>query len=233
MDELIFAGNKYISSKRAAKLTGYATDYIGQMCRGGNMDCRLVGRNWYIKETAVIEQRKSFKKEQGVQIHNRIAYKKYELEDPVYYIDDNRPNNLEINKKVLLKNQTDEEKNNIIFEDAAKSTDKYSMYGSIIEKPTVDLRKYRQDYLLQNHQGNKTIIRRQEMPLKIRENFYPAGIITTTLLIISALFIAGNFILEQNISYSARNEKINTKIHLASGISVFRLNNLIGMFELK
>jgi len=232
MDELIFAGNKYISSKRAAKFTGYAADYIGQMCRGGNMDCRLVGRNWYIKETDVIEQRKSFKKEQGVQIHNRIAYKKYELEDPVYYIDDNRPNNLEINKKVLAENQTEEEKNNI-FEDKVESADKYSMYGSIIEKPTVDLRKYRQDYLLQNHQGNKTIIRRQEMPLKIRENFYPAGIITTTLLIISALFIAGNFILEQNISYSARNEKINTKIHLASGISVFRLNNLIGMFELK
>ena len=232
MDELIFAGNKYISSKRAAKFTGYAADYIGQMCRGGNMDCRLVGRNWYIKETDVIEQRKSFKKEQGVQIHNRIAYKKYELEDPVYYINDNRPNNLEINKKVLAENQTEEEKNNI-FEDKVESADKYSMYGSIIEKPTVDLRKYRQDYLLQNHQGNKTIIRRQEMPLKIRENFYPAGIITTTLLIISALFIAGNFILEQNISYSARNEKINTKIHLASGISVFRLNNLIGMFELK
>ena len=232
MDELIFAGNKYISSKRAAKFTGYAADYIGQMCRGGNMDCRLVGRNWYIKETDVIEQRKSFKKEQGVQIHNRIAYKKYELEDPVYYIDDNRPNNLEINKKVLAENQTEEEKNNI-FEDKVESADKYSMYGSIIEKPTVDLRKYRQDYLLQNHQGNKTIIRRQEMPLKIRENFYPAGIITTTLLIISALFIVGNFILEQNISYSARNEKINTKIHLASGISVFRLNNLIGMFELK
>ena len=232
MDELIFAGNKYISSKRAAKFTGYAADYIGQMCRGGNMDCRLVGRNWYIKETDVIEQRKSFKKEQGVQIHNRIAYKKYELEDPVYYINDNRPNNLEINKKVLAENQTEEEKNNI-FEDKVESADKYSMYGSIIKKPTVDLRKYRQDYLLQNHQGNKTIIRRQEMPLKIRENFYPAGIITTTLLIISALFIAGNFILEQNISYSARNEKINTKIHLASGISVFRLNNLIGMFELK
>ena len=232
MDELIFAGNKYISSKRAAKFTGYAADYIGQMCRGGNMDCRLVGRNWYIKETDVIEQRKSFKKEQGVQIYNRIAYKKYELEDPVYYIDDNRPNNLEINKKVLAENQTEEEKNNI-FEDKVESADKYSMYGSIIEKPTVDLRKYRQDYLLQNHQGNKTIIRRQEMPLKIRENFYPAGIITTTLLIISALFIVGNFILEQNISYSARNEKINTKIHLASGISVFRLNNLIGMFELK
>ena len=232
MDELIFAGNKYISSKRAAKFTGYAADYIGQMCRGGNMDCRLVGRNWYIKETDVIEQRKSFKKEQGVQIHNRIAYKKYELEDPVYYINDNRPNNLEINKKVLAENQTEEEKNNI-FEDKVESADKYSMYGSIIEKPTVDLRKYRQDYLLQNHQGNKTIIRRQEMSLKIRENFYPIGIITTTLLIISALFIAGNFILEQNISYSARNEKINTKIHLASGISVFRLNNLIGMFELK
>ena len=232
MDELIFAGNKYISSKRAAKFTGYAADYIGQMCRGGNMDCRLVGRNWYIKETDVIEQRKSFKKEQGVQIHNRIAYKKYELEDPVYYIDDNRPNNLEINKKVLAENQTEEEKNNI-FEDKVESADKYSMYGSIIEKPTVDLRKYRQDYLLQNHQGNKTIIRRQEMPLKIRENFYPAGIITAMLLIISVLFIAGNFILERNISYSARNEKINTKIHLASGINVFRLNNLIGMFELK
>ncbi|PIT96634.1 hypothetical protein COT82_02055 [Candidatus Campbellbacteria bacterium CG10_big_fil_rev_8_21_14_0_10_35_52] len=230
MEELIFAGNKYISSKRAAKLTGYSVDYIGQMCRSGNMDCRLIGRNWYVKETAVVEQRKSFKKEQNARMYNRIAYKKYELENPMYYIDDNRPNNLEINKKVLMENQIDEEKNNI--ENEVKSIGEYITHIPTIEKSTVDLRKYRQDYLLQN-QNNKAIIKRQGIALQTRRNFYPAGIITVTLAIVGILFIAGSFILERNVTYSVNNEKMNTKIHLASGLKVFNLSNLINIFKLK
>lgn len=57
MDELLIEDKKYISSKRAAKLTGYAKDYIGQLCREGRVPARLVGRSWYVLETAIQDHR--------------------------------------------------------------------------------------------------------------------------------------------------------------------------------
>jgi hypothetical protein len=57
MDEIIIEEKKYISSKQAAKITGYAKDYIGQLCREGRVSARLVGRNWYVLETAIQDHR--------------------------------------------------------------------------------------------------------------------------------------------------------------------------------
>ncbi len=57
MDELTFDGQIYVSSKRAAQITGYAKDYVGQLCREGRVIARLVGRNWYVLETSVREHR--------------------------------------------------------------------------------------------------------------------------------------------------------------------------------
>jgi hypothetical protein len=57
MDEILIEEKKYISSKRAAKVTGYAKDYIGQLCREGRVSARLVGRNWYVLESAIQDHR--------------------------------------------------------------------------------------------------------------------------------------------------------------------------------
>lgn len=57
MDEILIEEKKYISSKRAAKVTGYAKDYIGQLCREGRVPARLIGRNWYVLETAIQDHR--------------------------------------------------------------------------------------------------------------------------------------------------------------------------------
>lgn len=57
MDEILIEEKRYISSKRAAKVTGYAKDYIGQLCREGRVPARLVGRNWYVLETAIHDHR--------------------------------------------------------------------------------------------------------------------------------------------------------------------------------
>ena len=57
MDELIIGEEKYVSSKRAAELTGYAKDYIGQLCREGRVEARLVGRSWYVREAAIKDHR--------------------------------------------------------------------------------------------------------------------------------------------------------------------------------
>ena len=47
-DELALDGKTYISSKRAAQLSQYAQDYIGQLCRAGNADCRRINGLWYV-----------------------------------------------------------------------------------------------------------------------------------------------------------------------------------------
>ncbi len=57
MDEITLDGKIYVSSKRSAKITGYAKDYVGQLCREGKVEARLVGRNWYVLETSIREHR--------------------------------------------------------------------------------------------------------------------------------------------------------------------------------
>ena len=57
MDEILIGEKKYVSSKQAAKMTGYAKDYIGQLCREGRVSARLVGRSWYVLETAIKDHR--------------------------------------------------------------------------------------------------------------------------------------------------------------------------------
>ena len=57
MDEILIGEKKYVSSKLAAKATGYAKDYIGQLCREGRVPARLVGRGWYVLESAIHDHR--------------------------------------------------------------------------------------------------------------------------------------------------------------------------------
>jgi len=57
MDELEIDEKKYLSSKRAAKVTGYAKDYVGQLCREGRVQARLVGRSWYVLESSIHDHR--------------------------------------------------------------------------------------------------------------------------------------------------------------------------------
>jgi len=57
MDEILIGEKKYVSSKRAAKVTGYAKDYVGQLCREGRVPARLVGRSWYVLESAIHDHR--------------------------------------------------------------------------------------------------------------------------------------------------------------------------------
>lgn len=54
MDELEIKGRKYISSKRASKITGYAKDYVGQLARGGKINATRVGRAWYVSEDEIL-----------------------------------------------------------------------------------------------------------------------------------------------------------------------------------
>lgn len=57
--ELFFNGEKYIPSKHAAKLVGYTSDYIGQLCRGKKLKCRRVGRDWFVSESDIFYYREN------------------------------------------------------------------------------------------------------------------------------------------------------------------------------
>lgn len=72
MDEILIDERKYVSSKRAAKVTGYAKDYIGQLCREGRVPARLVGRSWYVLETAIHDHRFGT---QGIEEENIVQNK--------------------------------------------------------------------------------------------------------------------------------------------------------------
>lgn len=56
-DSLILEGKIYISARRAAKLVNYAQDYIGQLCRNGKLDCKMVGRSWFVTEESLLSHR--------------------------------------------------------------------------------------------------------------------------------------------------------------------------------
>ncbi|MCX6788113.1 MAG: helix-turn-helix domain-containing protein [Candidatus Kaiserbacteria bacterium] len=85
MDEIIIGEKKYISSKQAAKMTGYAKDYIGQLCREGRVPARLVGRGWYVLETAIKDHRFGDQKtEQEAETESPAAVFPSKWESPRY-----------------------------------------------------------------------------------------------------------------------------------------------------
>ena len=51
---IYFDGEKYISSKQVAALTGYAKDYIGQLCRLEKIKCQRSGRDWLVSEKSIL-----------------------------------------------------------------------------------------------------------------------------------------------------------------------------------
>ena len=58
-DSVLLEGKTYISSRRAAEIAGYSTDYVGQLCRAGKVECRVVGRAWFVTEESIIRHQKA------------------------------------------------------------------------------------------------------------------------------------------------------------------------------
>ncbi|MBU1557999.1 hypothetical protein KKC45_03495, partial [Patescibacteria group bacterium] len=56
--EIFLNGKKYISSKKASKLTGYTNDYVGQLCRGNKIESQMVGRARFVEEGSLLNYAK-------------------------------------------------------------------------------------------------------------------------------------------------------------------------------
>ena len=64
-DSFIFEGKKYISARRASEISGYASDYVGQLCRASKLDCRMVGRSWFVTEESLHLHKAAISREEG------------------------------------------------------------------------------------------------------------------------------------------------------------------------
>ena len=74
-ETIFFEGKKFISSSRAAEMTKYSKDYIGQLCRGGKVTARMVGRSWYVEESSLLAHKKTAE-ETPRKYHQDNAFKK-------------------------------------------------------------------------------------------------------------------------------------------------------------
>ncbi|TSD02974.1 MAG: hypothetical protein Athens071416_365 [Parcubacteria group bacterium Athens0714_16] len=55
MKDLNIEGKKYISTKRASELSGYTSDYIGQLSRGGFVKSTIIGKTKFVDEEELLK----------------------------------------------------------------------------------------------------------------------------------------------------------------------------------
>lgn len=53
-----FDGKDYVSASRAAEITGYHPDYVGQLARAGTVLSRQVGNRWYVERSHILGHKK-------------------------------------------------------------------------------------------------------------------------------------------------------------------------------
>lgn len=110
-NELTLEGKKYISASRASKISGYNSDYLGQLCRSGKLDCKFISRVWFVTEESLLEHQKNngrkkikneFLGKLKTQNEERIQYS---YKDSVReYIDEQKKlNKLNLNKELNSK----------------------------------------------------------------------------------------------------------------------------------
>ena len=58
-DTVLLSGKEFTASKKAAQLTGYAQDYIGQLARGGVIEAERVGGLWYVSIDSLNEYKRN------------------------------------------------------------------------------------------------------------------------------------------------------------------------------
>jgi len=51
---VFFDGKEYLSAARAAEMTGYAQDYVGQLGRSGKILSQQVGNRWYVEKESIL-----------------------------------------------------------------------------------------------------------------------------------------------------------------------------------
>lgn len=78
-DVITINGKNLISVRRAAELTKYSKDYVGQLCREGKVAAQMIGRSWFIDEASILDYKKEADAEFEVRIKSYSEQRKSEL----------------------------------------------------------------------------------------------------------------------------------------------------------
>jgi hypothetical protein len=78
METLEHNGAIFTKATVLAKRLGYTTDYIGQLCRAGKVEAKLVGRAWFVREDTLLNHKadryKSVRPAEILLKHNTESY---------------------------------------------------------------------------------------------------------------------------------------------------------------
>ena len=89
-DSLILEHKKFISAKQASVLLGYAQDYVGQLCREGKIESKMVGRTWFVSEESILNHKISnLKKSIDPRIQEILNIKKVSDEQTQNVVENN------------------------------------------------------------------------------------------------------------------------------------------------
>lgn len=59
MEKISSNGEVYVKASSIAQELGYTADYVGQLCRSGQVDAQLVGRSWFVNEDSIREHKRN------------------------------------------------------------------------------------------------------------------------------------------------------------------------------
>ena len=99
MEVLVLDGKSYVKASKAARDLGYATDYVGQLCRGGKVDAHLIGRTWYVNKDELSTHRTEKKR------ISRVKAREYAKRS----IEDFKQKNTNTNKNIEIRYESDNE----------------------------------------------------------------------------------------------------------------------------
>ncbi|OHB13696.1 MAG: hypothetical protein A3G05_02080 [Candidatus Zambryskibacteria bacterium RIFCSPLOWO2_12_FULL_45_14] len=86
MNPIFLDGKEYISAIRASKKIGYASDYIGQLCRAKKIPGRLIGKTWYVDFSSLLEHRKNRKLGRGKGVSVAPPYEESPKVEEIYQL---------------------------------------------------------------------------------------------------------------------------------------------------
>jgi len=88
MDTISFKGEIYIKGSKIAKELGYTADYVGQLCRSGQVQGTLVGRSWYVSEKSIRSHKKTRYRSNQTKSLNEVRRMVSKVQQAVYQMCD-------------------------------------------------------------------------------------------------------------------------------------------------
>lgn len=136
-DSLILEHKKFISAKQASVLVGYAQDYVGQLCREGKIESKMVGRTWFVSEESILNHKISnLKKSIDPRIQEILNINKVSSEQTQPYLVS------QAQETDIVKTQNTSE--NTVSEKSTSQKVNYEKTNSdIIDQRVVELKKIR------------------------------------------------------------------------------------------